>query len=91
MWQDAHALVLDVYKLAFGLPREEMYGLSAQIRRSASSIPASIAEGTGRGTQPELARFCRIANGSLNELEYHLLLARDLSYLPADAYVTGNR
>ncbi|MEX2569775.1 MAG: four helix bundle protein, partial [Gemmatimonadota bacterium] len=47
VWQDAHALVLDVYKLAFGLPREEMYGLSAQIRRSASSIPASIAEGTG--------------------------------------------
>ncbi|MEX2569774.1 MAG: four helix bundle protein, partial [Gemmatimonadota bacterium] len=57
-----------------------------QIRRSASSIPASIAEGTGPGTEPELARFCRIATGSLNELEYHLLLCRHLSYLPADAY-----
>jgi four helix bundle protein len=58
-----------------------LYGLTSQLRRAAASIPANIAEGTGRGSQAELARFCRISLGSINEVEYHLLLSRDLGYL----------
>ena len=62
-----------------------MYGLTSQIRRSCASIPANVAEGCGRGGDPELARFLQIAMGSASELEYHLLLARDLEYLgPSD-------
>ena len=60
-----------------------MYGLTSQIRRAAASVPANIAEGCGRDSDPEIARFSRIALGSANELEYHLLLARDLEFLPS--------
>lgn len=86
VWQQAHGLVLSVYHTTLLFPKAEMYGLVAQVRRAAASVPANIAEGTGRGTQRELARFCRIARGSLNELEYHLLLARDLGYLTTDTH-----
>src|SRR5438445_9620675 len=68
------------------LPREKTYGLTAQIRRAASSIPSNIAEGCGRDGDAELARFCIIARGSATELEYQLLLARDLKLLQADDY-----
>ena len=92
VWQNAHALVLDVYQCTVRFPKDEQYALTAQIRRSAASIPANIAEGTGRTTQKELAYFCGVARGSLNELEYHLLLAHDLRYLPADAHaMLGSR
>jgi len=80
VWQQAHALTLEVYQATASFPKEELYGLASQLRRAAVSVAANIAEGTGRGTRPELARFCRIACGSLNELEYHLLLSRDLRY-----------
>jgi len=63
-----------------------MYGLASEIQRAASSIPANIAKGCGRNGDPELARFCQIAMGSTSELEYHLLLARDLKYLNADVH-----
>ncbi|MEX2582141.1 MAG: four helix bundle protein [Gemmatimonadota bacterium] len=86
VWQRAHALVLAVYQVTTALPKDEMYGLTSQTRRAAVSVAANIAEGSGRGTQPELARFCRIAHGSLNELEYHLLLTRDLSYVADDTF-----
>lgn len=85
VWQKAHALTLQVYQVTAALPASELYGLSSQMRRAAASVPANIAEGTGRESQAELARFCRISGGSLNELEYHLLLARDLGFVqPAD-------
>ena len=81
VWRDAHELTLAVYQATGLFPKEEIYGLTAQLRRSAGSIPANIAEGTGRDSQKELARFLRIAKGSANETEYHLLLASELGYL----------
>ncbi len=82
VWAKSHALVLAVYQATAAFPTEEQYGLTNQIRRAASSIPANVAEGCGRGTDGELVRFVRIALGSANELEYHLILAADLGLLP---------
>ena len=81
VWQRGHRLTLAVYEATVGFPREALYGLRAQVRRSASSIPANIAEGCGRTGDAELARFMLISMGSASELEYDLLLARDLDYL----------
>ncbi len=81
VWEKAHLLTLAVYKATGTFPRDETYGLTSQIRRSCASIPANIAEGCGRGGHAELAHFLHIAMGSASELEYHLLLARDLDLL----------
>jgi four helix bundle protein len=86
VWDKAHRLTLDVYRAVAPFPREEMYGLTSQLKRSASSIPANIAEGCGRNRDSELARFLEIAMGSTSELDYHLLLARDLGFLPTDTH-----
>ena len=86
VWEKGHHLALAVYKATAKFPREEMYGLTSQIRRSCASIPANIAEGCGRNGDPELARFLQIALGSASELEYQLLLSRDLSLLTAAEY-----
>jgi four helix bundle protein len=77
----AHALTLDVYRATKLFPKEELYGLTSQIRRAAASIGANFAEGSGKNSRPDLARFLQIALGSASELEYHLLLSRDLGYL----------
>jgi four helix bundle protein len=82
----AHQLTLEVYKATQQLPKEELFGLKSQLRRTASSIPANIVEGCGRNSDAELARFMGIALGSANELDYHLLLARDLGYLDLPSY-----
>jgi four helix bundle protein len=74
-------LTLAVYRATALFPREELYGLVSQTRRSSASIPANIAEGCGRSGDAELARFLQIAMGSASELEYHLLLSHDLGYL----------
>jgi len=71
VWRKAHELTLDVYRATESFPRTEVYGLTTQLRRSCSSIPANIAEGCGRGTNGDLGRFLRIAAGSASELEYH--------------------
>lgn len=84
VWQKAHQLTLSVYAATRGFPREELYGLTSQVRRAASSVPANIAEGKGRYGNAEFGRFLQIALGSACELDYHLLLARDLTYLDAD-------
>ena len=81
VWEKAHQLTLEVYQVTVRFPREETYGLTSQIRRASSSICANLAEGCARNGDAELARFCSIARGSASELEYHLLLARDLHYL----------
>ncbi len=81
VWEKAHELVLDTYSVTAGFPREELYGITAQLRRACVSIPANIAEGCGREGEAELRRFLRIGLGSANELEYHLLLAKDLRFL----------
>lgn len=79
--QKAHRLTLAVYRVTATFPREELYGLTSQLRRSCSSIAANLAEGCGRDGDAELARFCSIAMGSASELEYHLLLANDLKLI----------
>ena len=81
VWEKAHRLTLMVYKATAAFPRDELYGLTGQIRRSCASIPANIAEGCGRSGDAELARFLQIAMGSASELEYHFLLAHDLGLL----------
>jgi four helix bundle protein len=81
VWEKAHSLTLDVYKITSRFPREEMYGLTSQLRRCSASKGANIAEGCGKEGNRELYRFLQIASGSASELDYHLLLARDLGYL----------
>lgn len=85
IWERAHRLALASYKATSSFPREEVYGLTSQIRRAASSVPANIAEGCGLGGN-DLTRHCRIAFGSLSELQYHLMLAHDLQFLDLDSY-----
>jgi four helix bundle protein len=81
VWQKAHQLVLALYKATKSFPDDERYGLTSQIRRSAASIPANIAEGCGRSGNGELCRFLYIALGSASELDYHLELASCLELL----------
>jgi four helix bundle protein len=83
VWQKSHAVVLDVYRLTRRLPKEELFGLVSQMRRSAVSVPANIAEGFKRRGKADKARHMNIAQGSLEELRYHFILCGDLSYLPA--------
>ena len=80
VWQKAHQLTLAVYQITATFPREELYGLTSQLRRCSASI-AALAEGCGRNGDAEFARFCSIAMGSASELEYHLLLAKDLKLM----------
>ena len=80
VWRKGHRLVLDVYRTTRAFPREEMFGLTAQVRRSSASTPTNIAEGFRRTTKAEKARFYNIALASLDETRYHLLLAHDLGY-----------
>ena len=84
VWEKSHNLTLGIYKLTSQFPREELYGLTSQIRRACSSIPTNIAEGCGRESAGDFARFLQIAMGSASETEYLILLARDLKYLNAD-------
>ena len=86
VWEKGHRLTLDVYAATRPFPRDELVALTGQLRRSASSIPANIAEGCGRNGDAELARFMDIAMGSASELSYHLILARDLGYLLSQNY-----
>ena len=81
VWERGHKLTLEIYKITSRFPREEMYGLTSQIRRACASIPTNIAEGCGRSRDTELARFIEIAIGSASELEYQLLLSRDLELI----------
>jgi len=83
VWEKSYRLTLDVYKSTRRFPKEELYGLTSQVRRAAASIPANIAEGCGRTGAAELGRFIQIAMGSASEVEFHLLLARDLGLLDA--------
>ena len=86
VWERSHRLTVTLYRVTARFPAEERYGLTSQIRRAAASIPANIAEGCGRDGDAELARFCRIASGSASELDYHLLLAKELGLLGDNSY-----
>jgi four helix bundle protein len=81
VWQRSHALTLEVYALSRRFPKEELFGLTSQLRRCCSSIPANLAEGCGRDSDAELKRFVDIAHGSASEAEYFLLLTHELGYL----------
>src|SRR5947209_2135576 len=81
VWQKAHELTLHLYPATAVFPKSELYGLTSQMRRCCVSIGSNIAEGCGRAGETEKAQFLRIALGSLSELEYQVLVARDLGYL----------
>ena len=86
VWVKAHKLTLEIYRITVSFPKEELYGLTSQLRRASASIAANIAEGFGRGGNAELARFLQMSVGSAYEVEYHALLARDLHFLVPSAY-----
>jgi len=79
VWEKAHELVLKAYKATDLFPKHELYGITSQIRRAAASVPTNIAEGCGKDSDAELKRYFLIAMGSASELEYLLILARDLN------------
>ncbi len=85
VWEKAHQLTLSAYKVTSGFPKEELYGLTSQIRRCAVLIAANIAEGCGKRGNGEFQRFLSIAAGSASELEYEFLLARDLKFINASS------
>jgi len=86
VWEKVHLLTLAVYRMTARFPREELYGLTSQLRRCSASMGANIAEGCGKEGNRELHRFLQIASGSASELDYHLLLAKDLNYLAETDY-----
>jgi len=85
VWQKAHAFVLDVYRLSDSFPKSEMYGLTSQLRRAAISIPANFAEGFKKRGKADKLRYYNIAQGSLEECHYYLILAHDLRYAETSA------
>lgn len=91
IWERAHNLTLSIYRITTTFPREELYSMTSQIRRSAISIPANIAEVAGRNTKLDFAQFLNIALGSLNESLYYLLLAKDLKYISDNEYYNLDR
>ena len=91
VWQAAHDLTLAIYSATSIFPKHELFGLTSQLRRSAASIGWNIAEGCGRGGQVEFNRFLDIASGSCKEVEYQLLLARDLHYIADELYGSLDR
>ena len=86
VWQRSHRLVLDIYRATNLFPKEERFGVVSQLRRAAYSIPANIAEGFGRRSTKELLQCLAIANGSLEETRYFILLSFDLGYLPKEHF-----
>ncbi|KAB2712855.1 four helix bundle protein [Brucella intermedia] len=81
VWQQAMEMVISIYKVTDGWPKEEIYGLTSQVRRAAVSVPANIAEGFGRENRGSYQQFLRIAQGSLKEMETHLLIAERLGFM----------
>ena len=87
IWQLSHSITLEVYKITSNFPKEEIYGLTSQIRRSVASIPTNISEGCGRNSDKEFNQFLNIALGSANETEYLLILSKDLKYISEDLFL----
>lgn len=81
VWEKSHKLTLHIYQFTSNFPKVELYGLTSQMRRSAASIPSNIAEGCGRNSQPQFVRFLNIAFGSASELEYQIILSKDLEFI----------
>ncbi len=85
-WQMAHKTVLEIYKVTRNFPKEELYGVTSQMRRAMISVAANIVEGFYRNTTKESLRFYEVAMSSLEEVKYFLLLSYDLKYLPLETY-----
>jgi len=83
VWQKSHALTLRVYQLTRGFPKDELFGITSQMRRAAVSVAANIAEGFSKKGKPDKARIFNISQASLEELRYYFILSRDLGYLPS--------
>ncbi len=90
VWEESHKLTLEIYRETKNFPKEELFSLTNQIRRAITSVPSNIAEGCGRETQKDYAHFLQIALGSANEVDYQLLLAKDLNYLDEKNYLALN-
>ena len=86
VWKKSHEFVLKIYKISSSFPRDEQYGITSQIRRASISMPSNIAEGSARGSDADFARFLRIALGSANEVDYLLLLAKEISIIKPEIY-----
>ena len=86
VWEKSHQPALAIYKITAKFPKEELYGLTSQVRRASMSIPTNIAEGCGRNTDADFARFLQMAMGSASETEYQLLLSLDLGFLNKEQY-----
>lgn len=86
VWQRAHELVLRIYDITKSFPKDEQFGLTSQIRRAAVSIPSNIVEGKARGSNKDYNRFLMMARGSLEEVKYQMLLAKDLKYIDEESY-----
>lgn len=86
VWEKSHALTLAIYKTTKSFSKEELFGLVSQMRRSSSSVPSNIAEGCGRNTQAQFGQFLNIASGSASELEYQIILSRDLDFIDKRGY-----
>ncbi len=84
IWQLSHSITLEIYKVTAHFPKEELYGLTSQVRRASSSVPTNISEGCGRSSDKEFNHFLNIALGSANETEYVLILSKDLYYIDED-------
>jgi four helix bundle protein len=91
IWQRAHQLVLLVYKLTALFPKSELFGLTSQMHRAAVSVPANIAEGYGAGGKGQFGRYLNIAQGSLTEVEYYLILSNALGYISHEQYLEAER
>jgi len=90
IWKLSHQFTLDVYDISKNFPKDEVYGITSQIRRASSSIPTNISEGCGRSSDAEFSRFLTIALGSANEVEYLIILSKDLNYLSENQFIRLN-
>ena len=87
IWERAHRITLSTYRLTKNFPKDELYGLTSQMRRSSASVPTNIAEGCGRNSQAEFVYFLTLAMGSSSELDYQLILAHDLGYVDEKTFL----
>lgn len=90
VWQKSHQFVLAVYQLTNDFPKNEIFGLTSQMRRATVSISANLAEGCGKISTPDIANFFQISLGSLHETEYYLLLSKDLNYISIETFERRN-